>query len=232
MAGILLALALAMPVPPMAGTGQPVALKAQVELRTAELRVGDLVELRGVALPERIAAMVVMRMPRGDAAFDMPAERAAALVRRRVPALHPVVVPGSVVRIHAAKAAGEPRAARGCFAAANAIAPGTTLSAGDVTEAPCRAEVGVRLQYGRAGLVVAREAVPAGGYLGRLAALPERTVGKGATLTLRSTSGPVTVERAVVALQPARSGGKLFVRDASGSVFAAPLALSPGNATQ
>jgi len=230
--GMALGLALAAPAPAAAGADPAVALKPQVALTTAELRIGDLVTVRGRALPSRVAAMVVLRLPRGGTAFDVPAERAAALVRRRVPGLRPVVTPGAVIQVRLAAAPVPARAAGTCFAAANGLAAGTVLSVSDVASIPCRDEAPAQLRYGRAGLVIAAAAVPAGGYLGRLAALPERTVGKGAPLTLRSTSGPVTIERSVVALQSARSGGRLFVRDAGGAVFAAPLALAPGSSAR
>ncbi len=43
----------------------------------------------------------------------------------------------------------------------------------------------------------------------------------GDKLVLQSRAGPVTIERTVTAVQPGRSGGRLFVRDAEGRIFAA-----------
>lgn len=50
---------------------------------------------------------------------------------------------------------------------------------------------------------------------------PAVTAGEGLTLIARN--GVVTVERRVTALQPARAGGRVFVRDGAGRVFAAPV---------
>ncbi|WP_028967828.1 hypothetical protein [Sphingomonas phyllosphaerae] len=49
------------------------------------------------------------------------------------------------------------------------------------------------------------------------------TVAPGDALTLIARAGVVTVERRVTALQPARAGGRVFVRDGAGRVFAAPV---------
>ncbi len=72
--------------------------------------------------------------------------------------------------------------------------------------------------------MVAAEAIAAGTYLGRVAPLRRASVVKGAELVLRSSAGPVVIERRVTAMQPGRAGGRIFVRDADGQVFAAPLA--------
>lgn len=231
MRGIILGLALAFPAPALAGPEQAVVLKRAVMLEAAELRVRDLIELPGGRLPARIADMIVMRLPRGTMKLDLPAEQAAALVRRRVPGLRPTVSRGEIVRIRMAAMrpgteTAELRVPGKCFEAAASLAAGATLTQADVSEAECDTRPVARLRYSSGGLVVAGEPVGAGGYLGRLPRLPERAIGKGAWLTLRSSAGPVTIERSVVAMQPARSGGKLFVKDESGKVFPAPLILA------
>lgn len=228
MGGIALATALAVATPAVVGAENPVMLRLQVVLKTAELRVGDLVELRGARLPARVADMIVLRLPTGESVLDLPAEQAAALVRRRVPSLRPAITPGAVVHVRQGSAPARAAVQGNCFVAVSGIAAGAVLTTADVAKADCQAAPVTRLRYDRAGLVLSGEAMPAGAYLGRLPALPERAVGKGVSLTLRSRSGPVTIERSVTAMQPARSGGKLFVRDESGSVFAAPLTLAGG----
>ncbi|MBX9813655.1 MAG: hypothetical protein K2X76_03035, partial [Sphingomonas sp.] len=68
--------------------------------------------------------------------------------------------------------------------------------------------------------------VASGDYLGALAPLPARAIKRGAPLTLRAMAGPIVIEREVRAVQPARAGGRVFVRDADGHVFAAPLVIA------
>lgn len=119
---------------------------------------------------------------------------------------------------------------QGCFAAARDVPAGAALAAADLAPVDCRADAPpAPLRYDRAGGVpVSAAAIAAGTYLGHVVPLAEGRVAKGETLTLRSTAGPVTIERTVVAMQPGRSGRRVFVRDSEGRIFAAPLALETG----
>lgn len=119
---------------------------------------------------------------------------------------------------------------KGCFEAARALPAGTPVTAENVVTAACDSgRVVASLRYDKsaqAALLVA--AVDAGGYLGRLPSPPSGRVAKGARLTLRSTAGPVLIEREVTALQAGRSGERIFVQDAGGAAFAVTLLLAPG----
>ncbi|MCX8475453.1 MAG: flagella basal body P-ring formation protein FlgA [Sphingomonas sp.] len=119
-----------------------------------------------------------------------------------------------------------------CFEAVRTLSAGAPIRAEDVMAVACdgkRDAVAVRYdRSARAALPVA--AVPTGGYLGRISVLPSGAVVKGERLTLRSSAGPVVIEREVTALQSGRSGERIFVQDANGAVFAAALLLSPGAA--
>jgi flagella basal body P-ring formation protein FlgA len=124
-------------------------------------------------------------------------------------------------------AAGAPQAA--CVAAARDIAAGEQISADLLVPVDCRAQSrGMRwARFDRmSGSLTAREALPAGTYLGRLSTAAAPLLPKGARVTLRASSGPAIVEREVTTLQPARAGQRVFVRDAEGNVFAAALAVS------
>lgn len=96
----------------------------------------------------------------------------------------------------------------------------------DLADLIRRALPGARVEGSLAGTVRLR--VP-----GRMAPAPARfsdgrAVRRGEALTVSSVSGPVRIERRVVALQDLGSGGrKLFVRSADGEIFAAP---APGTA--
>lgn len=113
-----------------------------------------------------------------------------------------------------------------CFAAARPIAAGAVLTAADLAPAPCKAAGRPPLRYDRAsGHPVALAALSAGTYLGRLAPIGDRLIPAGTPLVLRSRAGVVTIERNVTAMQPGRSGSRMFVRDSSGEIFAVPLVL-------
>ncbi len=220
--GIVAMLALGAAVP---GGGPVAAIKPVVRVDAPELMVRDVVEIRGGALPAATGALVVARLPRGAERLDIPAADMAALLRRRVPGLRLLPARAAVVRVFGSLPRASAAPEQGCYATATAMAAEAALSAEDVTRTSCRAGRPARVVYDRAGGAHAGAALPRGAYLGRLAPLPSRAIGKGAPLTLRSTAGVVTIEREVVALQPGRSGRRVFVRDAQGQVFAAPLAL-------
>jgi len=122
-------------------------------------------------------------------------------------------------------AAGTPAA--NCRAAAHDLPANAVISAADLIAVPCRAGAPrAPLRYDRAGgVLVAASALPVGTYLGAIAPLADRAIAKGSALILRSSAGPVVIERTVTAMQSGHAGGRLFVRDADGRVFAVPLAV-------
>lgn len=203
-----------------------VDLNSHVTLHERVLRVGDLVNAERARLPARLAELVIARLPDDRGTFRMPGETAAALVRRRVPALHPISAPGTAVQIDLPAPPARVTLVGRCFAAGAPLTAGSALTRADITETACQPVRPARLRYAAAGIVFAAESIESGAYLGRLPRLPEAAIGKGAALTLRSSAGPVTIERPVIALQAAQSGGRLFVRSTEGDVFAAPLGLA------
>ena len=118
-----------------------------------------------------------------------------------------------------------------CVATARDIAAGEHISAASLMPVDCSTQTrrmrGVHFDR-VSGSLTAREALPAGTYLGRLWASAAPLLPKGARVVLRATSGPAIVEREVTTLQPSRSGRRVFVRDADGNVFAAVLATNEG----
>lgn len=115
-----------------------------------------------------------------------------------------------------------------CAATARDVAAGEHLSADMLDAVACHAEGNERhrLQFDPlTRSMVAKEALAAGTYLGRLLGQPAPMLPKGTKVTLRATSGPAIVERQVTTLQPARSGQRVFVRDEGGNIFAVALLL-------
>ena len=66
--------------------------------------------------------------------------------------------------------------------------------------------------------------MPAGTFLGRIRAPSDRAIEAGSQLVFRTSEGPVTVERQVTALQPARAGRRVFTRTEEGRVLVSTLA--------
>ncbi|WP_322966385.1 hypothetical protein [Sphingomonas fuzhouensis] len=188
-----------------------------VTVDARDVRAGDLVRDRsGRPLTGASAKRVVLRLPEGQRRVTLNWAAAAALVRRSgltVTGNGPVTITRR----------GAARTAPICWTTRHALVAGQTVTTRDVAPAPCGGAVAAI--GGADGQPVVRSAVPAGGLLGRLVpAVPER-VAPGTVLTLRSAAGVVAIERPVTTMQSGRSGRRVFVRDAQGQVFAAPLSL-------
>jgi flagella basal body P-ring formation protein FlgA len=114
----------------------------------------------------------------------------------------------------------------GCSVLAAPVAAGEALVPSGLIPAACRPGASrAPLRLDRAGGIVRAEAdLEAGAYLGRIALPAPPAVTPGEALTLVSTVGPVTIRRSVVALQPAKAGERLFVRDEEGQVTSVALA--------
>jgi hypothetical protein len=191
------------------------------------LTIADVVSLDCVT-PERraeIGALLIARLDRSSTSLTR--EAIANLVRRRAPAL--TVTPGaassSVIVIERERQAPS-SAATACAEAILPISPGKALTSRNVRSAPCAAAAPLSqdVRYDRDdGVVRARAPIAAGDSLGRLMAPPTLAADAGEMLTFQVRMGPALIERTVEALQ-ASTGGAVFVRDADGAVFAAPLA--------
>lgn len=119
-----------------------------------------------------------------------------------------------------------------CFAAGHALPAAAPLTAEDLVPIACdstKPAARVRYDRGSRGPRLTK-AVAAGAYIGRLSVEPGSRVAKGDRLTLRSSAGPVVIEREVTALQQGRSGQRIFVQDANGAVFAVRLQVQDGSA--
>ena len=112
-----------------------------------------------------------------------------------------------------------------CYAARDTITAGQPVLAANVMAVDCRADTArAPLHYDRAyGELRASQTLSAGHYLGPIALLSQDAVTAGDALVMRVNRGAVQIERRVTALQTADAGGRVFVRDADGQVFAVPL---------
>jgi flagella basal body P-ring formation protein FlgA len=111
-----------------------------------------------------------------------------------------------------------------CVALVRPLAAGEALAPGDVEPAECGEAPGALRFDRRKGAVIAAAPLAAGTPLGALRLEAAPAIAAGSELTLVSRAGPVSIARDVVALQSGRAGGRVFVRDADGTVIAAPVA--------
>ncbi|HEY0148096.1 MAG TPA: flagella basal body P-ring formation protein FlgA [Allosphingosinicella sp.] len=203
----------------------PIKAAAHVELAGRDIRLSDVAELHHLdaATRRRLQSRVVARLPEREGSVAVSRKDLAALIRRSVPGLQPSGVEGRILFRAALKPdAIQPK----CSALASPLEAGQAILPSDLVSAPCEkapARTLVRFDR-RAGVTRAAAALPAGTMLGRISVTEAPAIGAGDKLTLLSTSGPVRIERPVVALQPGRAGGKVFVMAADGEVLAAPLA--------
>lgn len=206
-------------------TASMLTLAGAVEVRGRDVRVRDLLrDAKGLPYAGVGSELIALRL-KNDRTVVLRPKQAAALLRRRVPGLIFDAVKVSTVRISTSPAAAaSPKFS--CFEASRAIEIDAAIARDDVATTECRGSATPAIRYEQgAGGAVAAAAIKQGAYLGRLSVGPSRSVSRGTVLTLRSTTGPVTVERTVTTMQAGRSGRSTFVRDDRGAIFAAPLVL-------
>lgn len=198
----------------------------EVSLPDHDIRIGNVVSA-DCSTASNARDAVVASIPSGRESVHLSRKALARLVHRRVPAL--VLAPhddAGPVTFHA-PAAHTPANVDSCFAAVIAIAAGDAINGADLASAPCEANASAPIVYDRTyGLVRAGDDIAPGAYLGRLSPVAERRPDTGDALTLVAIEGATRVERPITAAQPASRHGALFVRDADGNVFSAPLAPS------
>lgn len=115
-----------------------------------------------------------------------------------------------------------------CYMTNKDVAQGEPIALGLLTAAQCT-DIGdlPKLSFDRRQAhIIAVEAIAAGTNIGRLW-IADAPVRFGDKLILVARSGPVAVHRPVVALQSARPGRRLFVRDNAGEVFS--ITFQPGD---
>jgi flagella basal body P-ring formation protein FlgA len=169
--------------------------------------------------------IVIATLPQGAAEVTINEGTRLELIHNRYPgAPYQLRHDGSVRFVREAAASVAERA--DCAAARRPLAPGDYLAPGDLARVRCQQQVGsgwLRYDAG-ARSYFARQAIPAGSYLGRVSTNQAIVTSEGATLFYRTSEGPVVIEREVVALQPGHAGNAVFVRTEEGKVLSAPLA--------
>jgi len=192
--------------------------RGEIALSHPAVTLADVAQADGLG---RLAAVEIARLPVGRDRLSLSRRAIAVLVRRAVPG---IVVDGGDARIVTFRYVRRVGANAGaCQVTSAAIAAGAAITRDKVAAGPCAPAAGVRYDVALDSAVASRD-LPAGSPLGHLVVRPPTTVARGDAMTLVSRAGPVTVERPVTALQSGREGGRVFVRDSGGHVFAAPVA--------
>lgn len=206
-----------------------VQIAEAIQARGAEVTLGEAVDLR--SLPESLRAaadLVVIARFEHRPSLTLSRQDFIARLRRRVPALGPwlnPVAPGSVTINFSDPPLADPsRRQASCVKLTRDIPRDTFLQPADFEPADCSAAPRQdAVYYDRTdGFSRARADLRQGEIT--LAPPPSTlsALATGKRLLLTVNVGPVSVQRTVSAVQPARPGAAVFVADQTGAVFRAP----------
>lgn len=173
---------------------------------------------------------VLVDFPDGKRALTVTSAEQARLLRNRYPGLNLTSKFGGPVRFIWAPSSARAGKPTVCFATRHTIPAGRYLIADDAAPVPCDpAASRAKLSYDRkAGAVFAGSELTAFTYLGSVSLPGAAPLKAGSKLVLRTVSGPVTIDRTVQALQPARPGSRLFVRTNDGEILSRRLGKGEG----
>lgn len=170
--------------------------------------------------------LVVLTIPPGKHRLELDAATRARLLRLRVPGQSLRLRHDGKVQFTLATPDQAIRATAPCFTLRHDLDAGDYLDRHAVEPAPCldRATTPQFRFDRRVNAPYLSSSLAAGAYLGSLALREGAIIGAGSGLSHVSRQGPVTIERAVTAVQPARAGKAMFVRTQDGAIFASRLA--------
>lgn len=211
-----------------------IAFDSTAQSRGGDIRLADVADLSGLpkALQARAAALTLTRAPRGPRRLTVSrrwlGERAKALMPALGPWL-PSSPEGLVdVRVEGASSSQTRPPFGDCSVLKRNTVTGAAPTSDDFETSACSPSKLTRAFRFDAATGSARAVrdLSAGEVVAALPASAIASVIPGQKLFLTTRVGPVEVDREVTALQPARSGGALFVRTQDGKIFsvAAPVA--------
>lgn len=168
-----------------------------------------------------------MALPLGAADVEVSQDKRIALLRATFPGGQFTLRDAGPVRIVREAIAEKPDTAANCFASRINIVASTAIRKADLAPAACQRGMLERwLGYDPASRsYFARREIPAGAYLGAIRVTAPAATPAGTPLVFRTSKGPVTVEREVVAIQPGRPRHRIFVRTEDGHVLRSSLAV-------
>jgi hypothetical protein len=187
----------------------------------------DAVRIADIAIAPAGENRIVARLPRRASGVALTEAQRRSLLRGRVPGGQFRLRHTGTIWLARGAVTTPAYVLRGpCYTARTDLPAGSYLDRDAVAETECRAATAERrLGYDAAARVaVARDTIPAGAYLGRLRLIDRAPVAPGQAMTLRTSVGPVIVDRTVTSLQPGRHGKRLFVRTDDGKLLASTLA--------
>lgn len=189
-----------------------------ITLAAPIIRIGDVVPQAGA----KFAAVEIARLRSGQTSITLSRGALAALIRRALPGIS--IDSGSAAGSVTLHVVARPASPSSCFVTATAVDMGAVIDGRDVLTAPCAKAAPPARYDGRRHMMIATRRLEKGDVVGRARPFAAPDIAAGEPVTLRTAVGPISIERRVTSLQPARAGGRVFVQDATGKVFAAPVA--------
>ena len=194
-----------------------------VWLETPRIRLADVAAPAGLPRRawDRLAGNVIATLSARDRFVTLSRKAVATLIARRVPGARALADPGAGPIRFEVKYQISPAPPLACRRLGTARHADEPVVEADLIPAPCTADRPAELRFDRAGRrLVAKRDLSAGSYVGRVVVPLAPAVKRGDGLRLISRVGPVTIERAVTAMQGGNAGLPVFVRDPDGNVFA------------
>lgn len=200
-------------------TGQAMAGPVEMRLEGRAITAGDL----SASAPRRNE--IIAQIAPGHAWLELRSDQQRRLLDNFFPGAVLDLRHNGSVRFVAGAGGRQVAGSAPCYMTRRAVQQGETISAEDLVETPCDGGIDrAKLLYNRKMQApYAGADLPAFSYVGSLRVPLVDPVEPGTALTLRTVSGPVTIERTAVALQHGRRGGRIFVRTDDGAVFASRL---------
>ena len=215
----------------LAPSGQPsnaLAFTSDLTIDRSVVRLADIIDTSRLpqALQTRARMLDLVSVPAGQDHLVLSARWVSERARALLPALNPWLPanPAGQVTIRRVAAPVEPGlgpSSNLCLRVVQPLERGQFLSAGDFEPAPCTRDAGILPSAYRSDLKAgqATRALAKGETFRSLPGLALLQIKPGQSLEVETRVGPVTVQRAVTALQPAAPGQSLFVRTADGAVL-------------
>lgn len=208
---------------------------AEIVVNDRVLRLGDLIDARSIPAAYRDAALRVdiVRLGASEHALHLSADMVAHRIRVMVPALgiwaRSNILSSYTVTYRAANKGQGLAVAPRCLRVLKSIDSGVPARSDDFAPASCeKLEPGAWFLWNPATRsAVTRRAMGEGTTVPRFPGYGDRSVYAGDRLAIRTQVGPVTIQRAVTALQSARTGQRLLVQAEDGTIFSGPMEVRP-----
>lgn len=193
---------------------------ANVQLKSRNIRLRDLAE--GGDFGE----LVVAQIPENETSTLLTSADQQRLIRNRLPGQHlKLKYRVSLLLFVNNISRSDPKPSRVCYETKAPLSADSFVARADLEEVACHPKrPHVRLAFNRTAKTPYTPVnLPARSYVGPVWAPLTKPIAIGTAMTLRTISGPVTIEQSAVSLQPGRLGQKVFVQTADRQVFSEKL---------